>query len=652
MLDQIRPCLLPSAEIRRRSDGTEGIYDAASGHSFETVPEQANLVQLFDGKRSLLEISAEYMNRYGFVPFAAIDDLMWGLADANLLVDPPESLERLGMLDRSSWVELITPTPRARWKAYWPTVLRALELLFWPALAIFVVMTVPAKALGPLDVALFYPGLVLALVLRDRFKAAVCALSGFPPRKSQLISVVGLLFYLAPDDEVVVLMDRRARVMAHLAALLGATTALAIASPWPGVWAGAAIVLVLDLCPLFHSSASAILCTLTRQTNLRVHLRLYVGIPLIKDLFTFNLPKSERALFVSGLYASAWMGLLFFLILGLGLSTGVRLIELGGRESGAMQVLTGIGAMALFAICPVPILLGVTQLIESAFTALWPRETGGRHASGAAELSAFRSIPLFSKLADADLAAIAAQSREVTYGAGEMIVEEGAPGDTFYSIRSGSVLVARGSSSDRARVVARLGAGDCFGETAMLKDGVRTATVRAATRTVVIELASQAFEKMVATVGGVDFAAVLRAASAIGKSKLFKELPAERLSSLASRFVPRSVPAGVDVVKFGDPGHEFFLIAKGEVEVLSGEGKLLVKLRDGDHFGEIALLRSVPRTATVRTTSDTLMLVLARDTFLQALHADLSLSARVEQIAASRATNENPALVPAEKSAG
>src|SRR3954466_861516 len=104
MLDQIRPCLLPSAEVRKRSDGTEGIYDPPTGHSFETSPEQSNLVQLFDGKRSLLEISAEYMNRYGFVPFAAIDDLMWGLADANLLMDPPESLDRLGMLDKSSWV--------------------------------------------------------------------------------------------------------------------------------------------------------------------------------------------------------------------------------------------------------------------------------------------------------------------------------------------------------------------------------------------------------------------------------------------------------------------------------------------------------------------------------------------------------------------
>ena len=71
MLDQVRPGLLPSAEVRQRSDGTEGIYDAETGNSFETAPDQANLVTLFDGKRSLLEISAEYLNRHGFVPFAA-----------------------------------------------------------------------------------------------------------------------------------------------------------------------------------------------------------------------------------------------------------------------------------------------------------------------------------------------------------------------------------------------------------------------------------------------------------------------------------------------------------------------------------------------------------------------------------------------------
>jgi CRP-like cAMP-binding protein len=139
---------------------------------------------------------------------------------------------------------------------------------------------------------------------------------------------------------------------------------------------------------------------------------------------------------------------------------------------------------------------------------------------------------------------------------------------------------------------------------------------------------------------------VLRAASAIGKSRLFRELPAERVSSLATKFVPRSAPSGTDVVKFGDQGDEFFLIAKGQVDVLSAEGKKLVSLGDGEVFGEIALLRNVPRTATVRTTTDTLLLVLSREVFLSALHADLSLSERVEAMAQSR-SGARPAPLPA-----
>lgn len=624
--------------MRKRSDGTEGVYDPESGHSIETTPEQANLVQLFDGKRSLLEISAEYMNRHGFVPFAAIDELMWRLVDANLLVNPPRNLDRLAMVDRSSLIDLINPVPHARWKAMWPRFLRVLELLLWPALAVFVATRVPWVELGAIDVALFYPGVVLALILRERVKAACCALAGFPPRRAHVLSILGLVWYVAPDTSVVVLMDRRMRVFAHFGALLGVAAAAGMASPWPGLRAGAAFVLLLDLCPLAASSMDAILVALSKEPHLREQLRGFVGLPLLKALFTFNFRRTGGFLVFAGFLAAVWFGALVYVMFGVGLSSALRLIEISVNVSGPSKVLAGAGAFALFLLCPFPLMLAAFQGIESFFTAFWPRETGGKHAGGAAAIEAFRSIPLFSKLPDRDLALIAAQSREVTYGAGERIVEEGAPGNTFCSIRSGSVDVIRGEATQRPRVVARLGVGDCFGETAMLKEGVRTATVRAVTETVVIELASEAFEKIVATVGGVDFAAVLRAASAIGKSKLFRELPPERLSSLASRFVPRSLPAGTDVVKFGEPGDEFFLIAKGQVEVLSSEGKKLTQLGDGDHFGEIALLRNVPRTATVRTTTDTLVLVLGREVFLQALHADLALSARVEEIAASRAS--------------
>lgn len=637
MLDQIRPRLLPQAELRLRGDGTAGIYDADTGRGFETTAEQARLVALFDGQRSLLEISAEYMNAHGYVPFAAIDELMWGLTDAHLLVDPPRNLERMGAVDRSAWIDLLVPSSRARFRLPWPTALRALEVIGWCGLAAWVSLRVDFQALRPLDVALVPLGLLLALTLRDRFKAAACALAGFPPRRSHLVSMLGVIHYVVPDDGVIVLMDRRARFAAHVAALIGGVVALVTSAPWPGVWAGAALVLLLDLCPLVRSSASELFITVAHEPLLKHHLRSYVGLPFLKDLFTLRVGKGEGSLFFAGLYALFWLVLVFYFIFGLGLSAALRLIELGGAEGElSFQVLAGAGAMLLFALCPVPLMLVAFHLIESSFAAFWPRDTGGRQAVGAADQAAFRGIPLFSKLSDQDLAAIAAQSKLVTYGAGQAIVEEGAPGDTFYSVRSGSVVVARGGAAERSRVLARLGPGDCFGETAMLKDGVRQATVRAATKTTVIELASSAFEQVVTTIGGVDFAQVLRAAGAIGKSKLFKELPPERLASLSSRFVPRTLPAGSDVVKFGDPGHEFFLIARGQVEVLSGEGKLLTKLGDGDHFGEIALLRSVPRTATVRALVDTLVLVLGRDVFLDALQADLALSNKVQAIAAER----------------
>lgn len=646
MLDQIRPCLLPGAEVRVRKDGTAGVYDPDSGHSLEVTPEQANLLQLFDGKRSLLEVSAEYMNRHGFVPFSAIDELLWALTDANLLVDPPRNLAALSTVDRGGAIDLIAPHSRQRWSSVLPRALRVLELLVWPALAVWVVLSFKPVELAPVDVLLFYPGLVLALTLRERMKAAACALAGFPPRRSHLASVLGLAWYISPDTGVAALMDRGPRVFAHFAALLGGAAAFAIASPWPGPRAGAFVVLLFDLCPLAVTSVDAILSSVSKEPHLRERLRSFVGLPLLKTLFTFGFARAGGWLVVSGLLALGWFAALLYFMVGVGFETALRLIELTVNLDGPWRVVTAAGAFVLFLVCPSPLILTAFAGIESFFTAFWPRETGGRHAGGAAAIEAFRSIPLFSTLPDRDLALIAEQSREVTYGAGERIVEEGAAGNTFCSIRRGSVEVIRGEASSRPRVVARLGSGDCFGETAMLKDGVRTATVRAVTETVVIELASDAFEKVVATVGGVEFSAVLRAANAIGKSKLFRELPPERLSSLASRFVPRSVPKDTDVVTFGDQGDEFFLIAKGQVDVLSGEGKKLVTLGDGDVFGEIALLRNVPRTATVRTTVDTLVLVLGRETFLQALQADLALSAKVEEIAAAREGNPTSAPQP------
>jgi CRP-like cAMP-binding protein len=59
----------------------------------------------------------------------------------------------------------------------------------------------------------------------------------------------------------------------------------------------------------------------------------------------------------------------------------------------------------------------------------------------------------------------------------------------------------------------------------------------------------------------------------------------------------------------------------------------------GDHFGEIALLRDVPRTATVVATEDGVLQTIQRDDFLAALRGDQELRSRTEAVAARRLAN-------------
>lgn len=91
------------------------------------------------------------------------------------------------------------------------------------------------------------------------------------------------------------------------------------------------------------------------------------------------------------------------------------------------------------------------------------------------------------------------------------------------------------------------------------------------------------------------------------------------LHEIASRFITERFPAGRTIFQEGDPGDKFYIIVRGIVRVTtrtdSGEEHDIATLNDGDHFGEIALLQDVPRTATVTTRTPSLLLALQRDQF-------------------------------------
>lgn len=99
---------------------------------------------------------------------------------------------------------------------------------------------------------------------------------------------------------------------------------------------------------------------------------------------------------------------------------------------------------------------------------------------------------------------------------------------------------------------------------------------------------------------------------------IFAPLPAPALERVASRLVPTGAASGAVVVRQGDPGDRFYIIEDGEVTV-SKDGRPVASLGSGDFFGEIALLREIPRIATVTARTGTRLYALERDDFLEAV---------------------------------
>ena len=121
---------------------------------------------------------------------------------------------------------------------------------------------------------------------------------------------------------------------------------------------------------------------------------------------------------------------------------------------------------------------------------------------------------------------------------------------------------------------------------------------------------------------------------------MFAPLSIAAKEYMARRLVSVPVSAGDVVIRAGDPGDRFYIVADGEFDVLADGADR--KMGGGDYFGEIALLRDVPRTATIRAVADGQLYALERADFLAAVTSHTAARVAGEAVVEERLTGTEP----------
>jgi pilus assembly protein CpaE len=95
----------------------------------------------------------------------------------------------------------------------------------------------------------------------------------------------------------------------------------------------------------------------------------------------------------------------------------------------------------------------------------------------------------------------------------------------------------------------------------------------------------------------------------------FSSLSEENFKNFSEHFVIKNFPKGEIIVKEGEPADLFYIITSGKVKVIKGEDKVVASLKEGEFFGEMALITDEPRSATVIAETDVETIALSKTDF-------------------------------------
>ncbi|MEX0983646.1 MAG: cyclic nucleotide-binding domain-containing protein [Actinomycetota bacterium] len=669
-LDSFRPKLAPGTEIApfplRWGDDYALIAKGDRSAHYELQTWEADLVATLDGSRTVGEVIVDHLERSGDLDVSAVAGLIESLRRAGVF--DPAPLDVTALLARR-----MDPTSGARrrlrsfmkeLKISWDGADRYVRWMYdhalrhlyrWPVLLLLALVgivglggfiseavsghhqlvlgsasieTLVLIALGFVLTAMHEIGHATTLVHFDR----------------KILSAGFILYYGSPaffiDTSDGLMLKRGPRILQALAGpfaefcLAGFSSLLLVAFPDAGfsnlLFKFSVLnyyVIFLNLIPLLELDGYWVLADAIEIPDLRPRSISFIKREMWQKLFRHEgFTVQEIGLGLYGVIGIAFT--IFTSVLGLVLWREV----FGGIVSDlwSKSVGTRILMIVLILFFAGPAIRGLVTLIKSIgrrIRAIVRRIRFRAETSWRVEAAeAIDALPAFDDIDVEVLNDLAGRVRLRTFARGDTVFRQGDPADAFYIVRRGTVAVEdRDPDTADTRTLRVLGPGEAFGEMGLLSGAPRQAAVRALEDIEVFRIDKNAFDRLLADeIDAPTFAPTMQAYADLRALPPFRRLGSADLAVLVEHgSFTMAAPAEV-IVREGDAGDAFYVAATGRAQVVQG-GHPIAEVGAGDHFGEIALLEDVPRTASVVATTPMRLFRLDREGFetvvAQAFHS-------------------------------
>jgi CRP-like cAMP-binding protein/Zn-dependent protease len=607
---------------------------------YQLRPEDVELLALMDGTRTVKEIVVESFQESGDLALDGVVDLVRQLRIGNFLTEP--YVDTTEIVRRAAH-----PTTKARTKARefartlsvdWAGAHKlvawfyryGLRFFFIPAVAVaalvFAVLGLAAFVsvyqshrfdLGgdsPAAQTLILLGMDYILTFVHELGHAVVLVAQGRKIKSAgfMIYYGSPAFFVESSDSL--MLDRGKRIVQSAAGPFAELVVSAFASIYlwafpespaaPFLFTWAVInyfVIFLNLIPLLELDGYFILADLIQVPDLRPRSLQFIRYDLWRKIRgRERVTKQEVGLAAYAIVGIAftvfclWTSIFFWQTIFGGL---ISQLWNGGVLGKALLVVLGLFIAG-------PILRGLITLARAAkkkVVSLLDKvrfRLQTRWRVEAAEL--LDRSAMFDDLPEDVLSDLAGRVNLRGYPAGKPVFRQGDRPDAFFIVRAGSLEVLEEDlETGKERVIRTLAPGDTFGELGLIDGAPRAATVRPIMDSQLFEVDESTFDRLLSDMVHVpDFQPTLQQAAELRGLAPFASLGSTEIAMILDHGRWLNVAPGEVFVEQGQAGDAFYVIGTGQVEVIR-DGQVVNSLGPGSHFGEVALLADVPRTATV-----------------------------------------------------